>query len=286
MTFRALRQQIVNRLKNSFSDSEARILSESLLLHFTGFSKVEFFLKENESVLDEIQHSANLAVERLLNHEPLQYIIEKAEFFCREFYVNSNVLIPRPETEELIQLINETCGKNGVGSFLDIGTGSGCIPITLKILFSQAKAEAVDISEGALEVARHNASAHLTDILFHKIDILDENQLKLLGRFDLIVSNPPYIHQSEASLMKKNVLDFEPHLALFVENADVLIFYRKIAQFARVHLNENGWLFFECNEFNAHVVGDILQEIGYYNVEVVKDINSKDRMLKAQFKLV
>lgn len=256
--------------------------------------------------------------ERLLAGEPAQYVVGFAWFYGLKFKVNNTVLIPRPETEELVEWVLQSMDNgqrivdNGQGtmdsgqvtrdnelqttpqfithnsklithnSLLDIGTGSGCIPVTLKVKNPNLEITAVDISESALITASRNAYRHNVLIDFKRIDILNEKDWLQLPHFQVIVSNPPYIPHFEKTVMHDNVLKHEPHLALFVENENPLIFYEKITDFAQKHLNtEGGYLFFECNEFNATEVVAMLKLKGFKDIELRKDMSGKDRMVRA-----
>jgi release factor glutamine methyltransferase len=223
---------------------------------------------------------------RLLSYEPWQYVVGKGDFYGLKFKVNSSVLIPRAETEELVHWILEAIKKEKISSatLLDIGTGSGCIPITCKHKNKTITAFGMDISEDALSVAKQNAASLNTDVSFFQDNILNtqsiDNEWIKDIQFDIIVSNPPYIPFSEKSVMHKNVLDFEPHLALFVENDDALIFYEKIAFFAQKKLKKGGFLFYECNEFNAKEVVQVLENQGFAEVILQKDMSGKERMIR------
>ncbi len=236
-------------------------------------------------IFDEIQiKKLDEIIKRLLAHEPVQYILGKTVFYGLSFNVNPDVLIPRQETEELVAWIIETLngGKINECKILDIGTGSGCIPIVLKKKIKNAEIHALDISKMALQVAKENAALNNAEIIFHEIDILNENNWNDLPSYDLIVSNPPYIAENEKGMMPENVLNFEPHLALFSGNDDALIFYEKITEFAKEKLNRGGWLFFETNEFNAENAKQILVKNKFTEIKIKKDINAKNRMLRGR----
>jgi release factor glutamine methyltransferase len=257
--------------------SIARIVFEDALRVYDIQSKAPLFSIQEEE-LQNIQS-------RLLQHEPIQYILGQADFYGLKFKVNRNVLIPRQETEELVFWILETIQKeikNSNLKILDIGTGSGCIPITLKKKIPQLNISAIDISTEALEIAKHNADLNKTLIEFIQNDILNDNQQQVLTFYDIIVSNPPYIPLVERALLASNVTEFEPALALFVTDENPLIFYNRIAEFAKANLNTNGYLFFECNEYNAGEVSQLLEREGFKNVTLQKDINGKERMIRCQ----
>jgi len=223
----------------------------------------------NKSQLSKIKQ----IVAELKSHKPIQYILGKTEFYGLKIKVNEHTLIPRPETEQLVDWIL----KENFVAALDIGTGSGCIPIALA-KNTDAKVLAIDVSEDALLIAEENAKNNEVEIDFIHQDILQTNYLQ---KVDLIVSNPPYVLESEKEIMQENVLDYEPELALFVEDKNPLIFYKKIASLAFNFLNENGKLFFEINAKFGKETIEMLADIGFVNIELKKDMNDKDRMIKA-----
>ena len=223
----------------------------------------------NKSQLSKIKQ----IVAELKTHKPIQYILGKTEFYGLKIKVNEHTLIPRPETEQLVDWIL----KENFVAALDIGTGSGCIPIALA-KHTDAKVLAIDVSEDALLIAEENAKNNKVEIDFIHQDILQTNYLQ---KVDLIVSNPPYVLESEKEKIQENVLDYEPELALFVEDKNPLIFYKKIASLAFNFLNENGKLFFEINAKFGKETIEMLVDIGFVNIELKKDMNDKDRMIKA-----
>jgi release factor glutamine methyltransferase len=232
----------------------------------------------------------NTILSELLKEKPIQYITGEAWFYGLRFEVNENTLIPRPETEELVELIlNSPITQHPSPiTILDIGTGTGCIPISIKANLPQANVSAIDVSEKALEVAKRNAELNKVEINFIQANILDvEDLLKLPSpiihhplSYNIIVSNPPYVRNLEKQEIKKNVLDYEPHLALFVEDTDALLFYRKIAQLALKNLSPNGLLFFEINQYLGKETLELLESLGFKNIELKKDIYGNDRMVK------
>jgi release factor glutamine methyltransferase len=221
----------------------------------------------------------NLILEDLKNEIPIQYILGSTSFFGLEFLVNENVLIPRPETEELVDWILKDSKELQNIKTLDIGTGSGCIAIALAKNLKNAQVFAIDVSNKAIEIAKMNAKQNDVDVFFMNCNILETDDLN--QKFDLIVSNPPYVRNLEKAEIQKNVLDNEPHLALFVDDHDALIFYRKIADLAKKSLNPNGKLYFEINQYLANKTIELLKNIGFKNLELRKDIYGNDRMLKA-----
>ena len=223
----------------------------------------------------------HFAVKDLLKNKPIQYIIGETEFCDLKFKVNENVLIPRPETSELVMNIvnSQQSTVNSQLSILDIGTGSGCIAISLAKNIPDSKVYALDISEKALEVAKENAINNDADITFIHDDILSLNN-KIETKFDIIVSNPPYVRELEKADMRDNVLNWEPHNALFVSDNDPLIFYRNILEFAKTHLNENGEIWFEINEYLGKEMTDLCKEYGFSDIQIFKDFRGKERIVK------
>lgn len=221
----------------------------------------------------------------LQRKEPLQYILGQADFYGLKFKVDPRVLIPRPETEELVEWVLETIKTpsfNTSPCILDIGTGSGCIPITLAKKLLGAELWGLDVSSAALELAQENAELNRAQVHWLEVDILQEAfWTKIRPTFDVIISNPPYIPEREEALMPPQVTEFEPHLALFVSDDDPLIFYRQIARFAKQYLRPNGYLFFECNEYNASEVVTMLSEMDWKEIVLQKDLSGKERMIRA-----
>lgn len=220
-------------------------------------------------------------LEKLKKEVPIQYLLGKTNFYGLDFEVNENVLIPRPETEELVEwIINENSGldKSRRLKILDIGTGSGCIAISLAKNLPNAEVYAIDISKKALETAKRNAINNNVEVTFIYKDILELELLK--DNFDIIVSNPPYVRNLEKEEIKKNVLDYEPHLALFVEDNNALVFYKKIAALAQKNLKENGQLFFEINQYLGEEMNSLLESMNFRNIELRRDIYDNDRMMK------
>lgn len=229
----------------------------------------------------------------LKKEKPVQYILGETEFCGLPFLVNENTLIPRPETEELVEWILQSTKceeQNTKLNVLDIGTGSGCIAISLAKNFSKAQVFAIDVSEKALATAKKNAEINGVEVDFIQTDILLVNDLKelvtrnsqLTTKFDIIVSNPPYVRNLEKEEIKPNVLEYEPHLALFVEDNDALLFYRKIAALAKKNLSEKGKLYFEINQYLGKETVGLLEEMGFKNIVLMKDIYGNDRMISCK----
>ena len=227
----------------------------------------------------------NSILEQLKQEIPVQYLLGKTSFYGLDFEVNENVLIPRPETEELVEWILESQKPKGESQnirILDIGTGSGCIAISLAKNLPNATVFAIDVSEKALATAKKNAENNSVNVTFINQNILETEDLG--QQFDIIVSNPPYVRNLEKEEIKKNVLDNEPHLALFVEDNDALIFYKKIAELAQKNLSENGQLYFEINQYLGKEMIDLLEKMNFAAIELRKDIYGNDRMIRASMK--
>ncbi len=268
--------ELVNQVRLDETRDEICSIIYLLLEDKFGLTKVEVMTgKEIEPVkLDYF----NDIIQRINRHEPIQYVLGKAEFYGRAFAVDGSVLIPRPETELLIRAVLKE--KKFSPTILDIGTGSGCIAITLAVEIPSSEVYAIDISEEALTVAQQNAKNLKAKVNFSKFDILANEKLE--HRFDIIVSNPPYIAESEKKEMNSNVLDFEPPLALFVTDKDPLVFYKVIARRGKSLLKPGGKIFVEINERFGKELKQHFRNEGYGNVSIEKDINNKDRILMAE----
>jgi release factor glutamine methyltransferase len=268
-----------NKLGNSYPENEIRVFVKILLEHYAGLSKTDMVLKAADNLDLDVIMQMEQALDRLEKNEPVQYIIGETEFYGLRLKVNPSVLIPRPETEELVHRIIGNHKKDGRIRILDIGTGSGCIPLALKKNLPDAEVFAIDISEKALKTAQMNAELNHLDVSFSNLDILKEKTNNSLGEFDIIVSNPPYVRQKEKELMHKNVLENEPHLALFVDDDDALVFYRAIIRFAKKHLKKQACLYFEINEAYGKEVTGLLKGCNYGDIKLAKDINGKYRII-------
>ena len=272
-------RHIQSELQGLYPETEIKSFSNLIIEKLTGFSRTEIILNKNTLFSDDQRHVIESFIEKLKINIPIQYILGETEFFGLPFNVNESVLIPRPETEELVDWIRQEADCNSHLHILDIGTGSGCIAISLKHEFPNAQVEAFDISEEALQTAAGNARRNNLDVTFTKTDILNVPDFD--RKWDIIVSNPPYVTEQEKDEILPNVLDNEPHLALFVPDNDPLLFYRRIAHFALKHSQPNGKLYFEINrEFGKETV-DLLTEAGFRDVELRKDISRNDRMVRA-----
>lgn len=277
MTTREATQYLHERLVSLYGEGEASAMARWILDHFLGqarFQREQALSQEQASRLKEI-------TERLMQHEPLQYILGEAWFCGMRFQVDPNVLIPRPETEELVEWVISNCRfPIDKLSVLDIGSGSGCIPVSLKRRIRRAEVCSIDVSPGALTVARRNADTLGTPVEFRELDFLDKGNWPSLPAFDIIISNPPYVPESDKASMQPQVLQHEPHTALFVPDNDPLCFYRAIAAFGKEHLLPGGLLFLEIHEQLGGAVTGLLEKEGY-DVELKKDMQEKDRLIKA-----
>ena len=272
------------KLKTVYEDREAENISDWIFENVTGLKKWE--RRANKKIELSENHFKKIEnyLAKLLKHTPVQYVLNEAWFYKMKFFVNENVLIPRPETEELVEWIINDLKNAGADSkatnIIDIGTGSGCIAIALKKELKNLFVSALDASDFALEVARKNSKDLNAEINFLHFDFLNENEWQLLHKFDIIVSNPPYIPLKEKDLLAKNVTQYEPEIALFVKDNDPFIFYKKIAEFSKTHLKPQGKIYVEVHETYANEVKNIFENSGYKS-EIKKDIYGKERMVKA-----
>ncbi|MEE4255938.1 MAG: peptide chain release factor N(5)-glutamine methyltransferase [Bacteroidales bacterium] len=274
-----LQQLMKNELLHLYPEREIRGIISVLFSHLTGFSPAQLVLQKSRKLSESEIHFLQRALKRLLQHEPVQYITGKAFFYGFEFEVNKDVLIPRPETEELVDWIIRDSDSGQKLDAVDIGTGCGCIAVSLKKHMPGTSIDAVDISGGALSLAEKNAVIHGAAINFIHGSILDETFRDTMGIYDLIVSNPPYVSREDREKMLPNVTAFEPALALFVDE-DPLLFYREIIKFSLDHLSKGGSLYFECNETFTGQVAELLKSAGSYEIEIRSDMQGKKRMLK------
>jgi release factor glutamine methyltransferase len=282
MSLQDTKQAMKHQLSNVYDALELNSIVNILIEEVTGWDALHQNIHKNDALEQSLTDQLTQYVEKLLTGKPLQYIIGKAWFMGKAFMVNEAVLIPRPETEELVEWIVEYAQiiKKPL-SILDIGTGSGCIPISLKQAIPNASITAFDISKEALAVAQQNATAHNTNIEWIELDILHTKQLK--DQYDIIVSNPPYIPLREKPNMQSQVIDHEPAIALFVPDQYPLIFYSKIAHIGKSALKPNGQLFFEIHYDQGEAILALLNEMGYH-AELRQDIYGKDRMVRASLK--
>jgi len=271
-----------SELMDQYSSEEISIFLFWCFEAFLGFkSNTDLVLRADETMSESDLLKFNFAVKDLKKHKPIQYILGKTVFYGLPFLVNEHVLIPRPETEELVDLIvREQEGR--LIRILDIGTGSGCIPIAIRKHLPLSDVHALDISASALETAQKNAKLNQVTVSFHQMDVLSEDISFSETPFDVIVSNPPYVRDSEKSMMDKGVLNYEPHLALFVKDDDALLFYRRICILARIHLKQGGSLCFEINEHLGADVVRLMNEENYREIILHKDINGKERIVRGR----
>lgn len=270
-------QYIKNELDRIYPESEIQGLIKILLEWATGWNYTVQHLNRQVKLDETVLQKIYSVVKRLKDNEPIQYILGETEFFGLNIKVTPSVLIPRPETEELVQWIIEK-NRKLKPTILDIGTGSGCIALALKNKLKEADIDGIDNSEQALEIAKENANFNQLKVAFFIADILQWEKFNW-HNYDIIVSNPPYVRESEKLMMQKNVLDFEPESALFVSDKNPLIFYSRIAAFAQQKLTKGGQLFLEINENMDREMYDLLSSFGFRNINLKCDINEKKRMI-------
>ena len=310
MILKEFKTYFTKQLSATYPQTEIDSFFFLLIEEKLGFQRIDSVLKADFNIPSDVSAFFNLAIKRLQKEEPIQYILGNTEFYGLPFLVNKNTLIPRPETEELVEWVLEEVAvlQNIQGekiSILDIGTGTGCIPISLKHHLPNTTISAIDVSQEALITAKENAKLNSVEIDFFEADILKTENLNIIAnkikqsfnknevtssqtshndvKLDIIVSNPPYVRELEKIEIKNNVLKNEPHLALFVDDNNPLIFYDKIADLAKLHLSENGLLFFEINQYLGKETVKMLEDKGFNKIELKKDFSGNDRMIKASF---
>ena len=281
MTLNEARTVLTKELNKVYDDDELKNIIELVIEHITNMSRAEQVKNKVPYLTCTQLENLDAITERLKKNEPVQYVLGETWFAGMKFKVNKNVLIPRPETEELVDWIVKESQKlkDKSQNIIDIGTGSGCIPITIKKKLPEADVSAIDVCSEALFTATENAIELNAEVDFLLLDFLDEEKWKELGQYDIIVSNPPYIKQSEINTMHERVKEFEPHLALFVPDEDALLFYKKLSDFSINHLKPGGSLFVEINEALGEQVVNLFR--GFANIELRKDMQGKDRIIKA-----
>ena len=283
-----IRQKLNRQLRTIYNEREAGNISEMVMEKITGQKRIDRLINDPE-INEELSDQFNLLLQRLLNHEPVQYVLGEAWFCGMKLTVDKQVLIPRPETEELVEWVIDTVQEwtepaHRHYKILDVGTGSGCIAIALqKKLPAYFETWACDKSDGALTIARKNADDQKALVDFVPMDFLDADQQKQLPHVDIVVSNPPYIPASGKNTMADNVVKYEPSMALFVPDEDPLQFYKALASFGKFKLQENGWLLAEIHEDLGQEVKDLWINFDYKNVEIKKDLQGKDRLARAQY---
>ncbi|PAM93472.1 protein-(glutamine-N5) methyltransferase, release factor-specific [Flavobacterium sp. IR1] len=281
MKIKQYRTQFIKELSPLYDAYEAESFFYLILEDKHKLRQIDLALNHELTFTNSDLTAWSLFLAQLKKEVPVQYLIGKTNFYGLYFEVNDNVLIPRPETEELVEWIiseNVKSANPRKIKILDIGTGSGCIAITLAKNIPHAEVYAIDVSKKALETAKRNAINNKVDVTFMLNNVLELEHLK--SDFDIIVSNPPYVRNLEKQEIRKNVLDYEPHLALFVDDNDALVFYKKIAELAQVNLMKNGQLYFEINQYLGKEMIELLEKMNFRNIDLRKDIYSNDRMIK------
>lgn len=296
MNIAGAEKYLLEKLKEVYDENESRNIATLVLEDYTGFTKTQLHINKESLLTSEQEEKLGSALERLQQHEPVQYILNKAWFYGMELYVDKSVLIPRPETEELVDWIVKEIKALAGNEFqkeanqadattklkiLDVGTGSGCIALALKKALPKAEVWGCDVSEEALNVARRNAAALNIRVDFQGINLLDEMQQIHLPTVDIIVSNPPYVPLKDKEAMQPNVVAYEPHTALFVPDEDALLFYKAIARFSKKRSYQNGAVYVEIHESLGREVANLFSDAGFQEVIIKKDMQGKDRMIKA-----
>lgn len=280
MTYKQAFTFFQQELKNSYPETEIEAFIQIICKHLFGFSRFDCMLRNAENLPDRTESQIYNIIQELKRFKPLQYILGETEFYGLRFFVDKSVLIPRPETEELVDWVISDCKGKGKISIVDIGTGSGCIPIALVKHLPESKVSALDISSEALAVAKKNVIENSVNVELIQIDILKQALPKDLS-FDIMVSNPPYVTSDQKTNMNPNVLDYEPHIALFAPDRNPFIFYEAIASLAQTHLKPEGLLYFEINEAFPDETANCIRKFGF-DTELKKDINGRYRMIKAK----
>lgn len=284
MTLKKLKQHFLTSLDSIYPKEEIESFYFLLIEHLLKLKRIDIALEPHKELTAIEERFLLYGLEKLQQEIPIQYVTGKTEFFGLPFNVDESVLIPRPETEELVEWIlkeiKDKRQKTKDLTVIDIGTGSGCIAIALAKNLPHSKVVGLDVSQEALNIAKQNATLNKIDVQFIRQDILDSTTLS--QKFDVIVSNPPYVRILEKQEIKKNVLDNEPHLALFVDDNNPLLFYDKITDFAKENLKPNGLLFFEINQYLGNETIALLKNKGFKNIELRKDIFENDRMICAE----
>lgn len=281
LSYSSAYKEMYTLLELIYDDRESSAIAHEVMEHITGAGRLQRITDKDKKLTGEQQLQFETIKEKLTSGMPMQYALGYAWFMGRRFTVNEHVLIPRPETEELVQwVVDDYEGQAPI--ILDIGTGSGCIPVSLKLLLRKAKITAIDVSADALGVARINAESLSTDIQFRQMNFLDAVVRQSLPQYDVIVSNPPYIPETEKEVLDAHVREYEPGQALFVRGSDALLFYRHIAEFGLTNLQQSGSVYCELHVDYAEVTGELFREMGYTEIELRKDMHGNLRMLKAK----
>jgi len=283
MTIHEASQQLKFQLFHLYDEREAGNITDLVMEHITGWKKIDRVVNKIVPLSAAQTKTLNAYTLALLDHTPVQYVLHEAWFYDMRLYVDESVLIPRPETEELVDWVVRDTMNLELGirhSALDIGTGSGCIPLAIKKKLPALDVYACDISEAALNTAKKNAIDQQLSVHFHLLDILSPGDRGQLPMCDIIVSNPPYIPQKDKGTMAANVLQYEPALALFVADDDALLFYKAIADFAITHLNKNGAIYLEIHEDKGESVINLYRQRNFSNIELRKDMQGRDRLIR------
>jgi release factor glutamine methyltransferase len=282
MTLSEFRSALKDTLQDFYSNSELDQLAKSLLMSRMNLNSTAYLLASEAEVSDEALEQLRSDVQRLSMHEPLQYVLGNTSFYGLEIQCNPAALIPRPETEELVDWVLTEVQLPSC-ALIDLGTGTGCIPLAIKAKRPSWQVSAIDVSEDALALARTNALSLALDVQFEAADLLkDFSDLAIKDKFNVVISNPPYIPNADAMSMLPNVLNHEPHLALFVPDSDPLLFYRRIVAFSEQYLEKEGYVFVEIHEDLSDETSQLFHQAGFANIELRKDLQGKPRMIKAQ----
>jgi len=282
MILKGIKEFIKDKLKKIYTEREVKTITNALFEKHLKLSPAGILLRYNDKIDDDLIYNIKADVAQINNKMPYQYVIGFTWFYGLKLTVNEWVLIPRPETEELVDWIVKDTAPTEKIDVIDIGTGSGCIALAIKAGLPNASLTGVDISNEALGIAKENAQANKLEVHFELFDVLNYVPDKQHALFDIVVSNPPYIPFTEKAGMEKIVAEYEPGLALFSPNENALIFYESICRYARQYLKKDGWLYFEIHENYASGVCEILHKFGFDSIEVKKDLQGKDRMVKAR----
>jgi len=282
MTLSEFRSALKDTLQDFYSNSELDQLAKSLLMSRMKLDSTAYLLASEAEVSDEVLEQLRSDIQRLSMHEPLQYVLGNTSFYGLEIQCNPAALIPRPETEELVDWVLSEVQLPSC-ALIDLGTGTGCIPLAIKAKRPSWQVSAIDVSEEALALARTNALSLVLDVHFEAADLLkDFSDLAIKDKFNVVISNPPYIPNADAMSMLPNVLNHEPHLALFVPDSDPLLFYRRIVAFSEQYLEKEGYVFVEIHEDLSDETIQLFHQAGFANIELRKDLQGKPRMIKAQ----
>lgn len=282
MTISEFRSALKDTLQDFYSNSELDQLAKSLLMSRMNLNSTAYLLASEAEVSDEVLEQLRSDVQRLSMHEPLQYVLGNTSFYGLEIQCNPAALIPRPETEELVDWVLSEVQLPSC-ALIDLGTGTGCIPLAIKAKRPSWQVSAIDVSQDALALARTNALSLVLDVHFEGADLLkDFSDLAIKDNFNVVISNPPYIPNADAMSMLPNVLNHEPHLALFVPDSDPLLFYRRIVAFSEQYLEKEGYVFVEIHEDLSEETIQLFHQAGFANIELRKDLQGKPRMIKAQ----